>query len=67
MGGLPRRFVSALAALALVLSLAPAVAAADPIFGTPTATSKFGTGIDFSQPITISEPVDRVEILLTYA
>ena len=62
-----RRLVSVAAAVVLMVSLVPVVAAADPVFGTPTATSKFGSGIDFSQPITISEPVDRVEILLTYA
>ena len=56
-----------LASLALLASLAPSVAAAEPTFGTPTATSKFGTGIDFSQPVTVDEPIVRAELLLTIA
>jgi hypothetical protein len=42
------------------------VSAADPAtFGQPTATSKFGDGLDFSQPVTIDGSVQRVEILLS--
>jgi len=68
MGPVVGRIVSLLVTLAVVLSLAPAVAAAPPpVFGTPTATSTFGTGIDFTQPITTSEPIARVELLLTIA
>lgn len=37
-------------ALLAVLCLAGPVAAASPTFGTPTASSKFGTGITFTQP-----------------
>ena len=40
--------------------------AADAVaFGTPSATSKFGDGVDFRQPVTISGPPLRVEILIT--
>ena len=49
------------------MSLVPAVAAAEPTFGTPTATSKFGVGIDFTQPFHVDEPLARVELLLTFA
>jgi hypothetical protein len=37
-------------ALLAVLCLAGPVAAASPTFGTPTASSRFGTGITFTQP-----------------
>ena len=36
-------------------------------FGTPTADSTFGTGIAFSQPVTVSAAIGRVEMLLTFA
>lgn len=51
----------------IAAALAPAsVAAAEPsvTFGTPTASSSFGTGVDFVQPVTISSPIRRVEILV---
>ncbi len=52
----------------LSLGVVPAVAGASSwTFGTPTADSTFGTGIVFSQPITIDRPIGRVEILLTFA
>ena len=68
MGELTRR-VAALAAIAiLVLGLAPAASAASwATFGTPTASSTFGTGVEFNQPVTIGRAVARVEILLTVA
>ncbi len=57
----------ALAAACLLgwsLALAAPAAAADPVtFGTPTATSTFGDGIHFSQPVTITAPIQQVEIL----
>ena len=59
------------AALALAASLAALAApvatlAADPAaFGTPTASSKFGDGVDFSQPVTVSAAIRRVEILIS--
>ena len=62
------RVVAAVMAVGLLLSLVPhAVAAAPATFGTPTADSTFGTGIVFKQPITIDQPIGRVEILLTFA
>ncbi|HEX7949442.1 MAG TPA: peptidase MA family metallohydrolase [Candidatus Limnocylindrales bacterium] len=52
----------------LVLGVAPAASAASwATFGTPTAKSTFGTGVQFSQPVTIDKAVARVEILLTVA
>src|SRR6476620_9591491 len=59
-----RRLLPVLATLTLLASLAPAVAAAGPTFGTPTATSKFDTGVVFNQPITVDEPIARAELLL---
>ncbi|MEO8229492.1 MAG: peptidase MA family metallohydrolase [Chloroflexota bacterium] len=41
------------------------VAAADPAFGTPTATAKYGDGVTFSQPLTPVAGIRRVEILLS--
>lgn len=34
-------------------------------FGTPTVSSSFASGVSFSQPITVSEPAGRVELLVT--
>ena len=65
----PRR---ALAALFLAVALgtatlavaAPVVAAAEPTFGTPTATSTFLQSIDVEQPATLPSGVQRVEALV---
>lgn len=47
---------------------APVSAATSPaIFATPTAKSTFGTGIVFSQPVTIDRRNTRIELLLTIA
>ena len=68
MSPLTRRLVPLVVAAGLLLSLAPVAAAATPVtFGTPTADSTFGTGIVFSQPVTVSAPIARVELLLTVA
>jgi hypothetical protein len=65
---LSRRLVPLLVAAGLVLSLAPVAVAATPVtFGTPIADSTFGTGIVFNQPVTVSAPIARVELLLTVA
>jgi hypothetical protein len=70
-GAVRRRLVALVAALGLLSSLAPALtvaAAASPAtFGTPTATSTFGTGVVFSQPVTVGAAIGRVELLLTIA
>lgn len=51
-----------------VLPFAGAVRAADPVtFGTPTATGAFGDDIVFTQPVTVSRSLARVELLLTFA
>jgi peptidase MA superfamily protein len=63
-----RRLLAVVAATGLLLSLVPTVAAAGPVtFGTPTATSKFGTGITLTQPLTVAKSIGRVELLLTIA
>ena len=52
----------------LFVSLAPPAAAATlGTFGTPTATSTFEKGVTFSQPVTVNEALDRVELLVTSA
>ena len=68
MGPVGRRLLPVFAVVGLILGLAPAVGAASPpTFGTPTATSMFDSGIDFRQPITGGDAIDRVELLLTFA
>ena len=70
MGELIRRLAALMALAAVVLSVAPgAAAAAAPwaTFGQPTAHSTYGTGVTFSQPVTVDQRVARVELLLTVA
>lgn len=69
MGGLMRRILTIGAAIGLLLSLVPttAMAASPATFGTPTATSTYGTGIVFSQPVTVTQALGKVELLLTIA
>ena len=63
-----RRIASVLLGIALLAGLAPVASAAGPAtFGTPTAKSTFGTGVVFDQPVTITAPLGRVELLLTFA
>ncbi len=53
---------------ALALDVAPVTAAATwATFGTPTARSTYGTGVEFSQPVTVDKAVGRMELLLTVA
>lgn len=63
------RTALAVGLLGFVASLAPAgVQAADwARFGTPTAESSFTEGLEFRQPVTIDQPLARVELLLTIA
>jgi hypothetical protein len=64
---LPRALAAALLLAALALGIRPVgAAAAGATFGTPTATSTFGQGLSFSQPVDLGVPVDRVELLLTF-
>ena len=52
----------------LLLALAPAALAADLAdFGTPTVKSDYGTGITFEQPVSVTQPIRRLELLLTFA
>ncbi len=44
----------------------PTVAAAATRFGTPTASSTYGTGITFDQPATLDATIARAEVLLTF-
>jgi hypothetical protein len=50
--------------VAVAIGSAP-VAAADPTFGTPTATANYGAGVTFSQPFTPATAIRRVEILIS--
>ncbi len=68
MGGLTLRLSVVGLLGALVLALAPTAAGASwATFGTPTARSTFGTGVEFRQPVSIDKAVARVELLLTVA
>jgi hypothetical protein len=61
-----RLAVAAFVLSAPTLARPAAVLAADPVvFGTPTASSTFGDGIRFRQPITVSAPLARVELLVS--
>jgi len=59
--------IAALLAVWLVALLPGSVAAADVDFGTPAATSSFVTGVEFSQPVTLARPIERLELLITTA
>lgn len=70
MNRLDRRVVRLVAGALLLLAslgIAAPVLAADPTFGTPTFTSKFGEGITVTQPVTLDAVPARVEVLLTFA
>ena len=58
------RLAAAAFLLLAALSMAPAVAAADPTFGEAVATARFAEGIDVEQPATIPEEVIRVEAVV---
>lgn len=59
--------VLAVVGLLGALAAPAAVLAADPSFGTPVVEARFGVGIEFEQPVTLDEPVARVELLVTSA
>jgi hypothetical protein len=59
-------FVVALVAWAAIGSGAAAVLGASITFGTPTATSTFGKGVDFNQPYTGGGTFSEVDIVITY-
>ncbi len=66
-----RAAISLLAGALLAVVVALPAAAADVSdlgdFGTPSATGTFGQDIEFRQPVTVARPLDRVELLVTYA
>ncbi len=59
--------LAGLMAVWLAAMLPGNVAAVGVVFGTPTATSTFGTGITFTQPVTLTAAAVRVELLVTTA
>jgi hypothetical protein len=59
-------FVAAVVAWAAIGSSAAAVLGASTPFGTPTATSMFGKGIDFTQPYSGGGTIREVDIVITY-
>jgi hypothetical protein len=68
MGRLIRRLAVLGVLSTIVLGLAPVASAATlATFEPPTAVAAYGSGIQFSQPVTILKPVVRVELLLTVA
>ncbi len=64
----PARVLFALvASLGLAIGLAaPGVRAGDVSFGTPSATSVYGTGVTFVQPVTVGGTIRRTELLITF-
>ena len=62
-----RLIASVLVAAGLLLGPVQTAVAADPSFGTPTATAEFGEEIVFRQPVTLDEPIARAELLITFA
>jgi hypothetical protein len=55
------------ASLGLALGLAvPGVRADNVSFGTPSATSVYGTGVTFVQPVTVGGTIRRTELLITF-
>ena len=66
---LQARLASFLAAVALVAVLASPVLGADDTavtFGKPEGSSKYGEQIEFTQPIELGTPADRLEVRLTF-
>lgn len=61
-----RALSAAFLAVFVLLGSSAVALAASVTFGTPTATSKFGQGIDFNQPYTTSATVTRAEISIDY-
>ena len=59
-------FVAAVLAWAAIGSSAAAVLGASITFGTPTATSTFGKGIEFTQPYSGAGTFREVDIVITY-
>ncbi len=55
------------ALLVLMSSAAPVMGASRATFGQPSATSSYGQGIQFDQPVDVAADVRRVELLLTVA
>lgn len=51
-------------AFVLALALPGSVAAASARFGEPTATSTWGTGVEFVEPVVLERDATRVELLL---
>ena len=57
--------VFASASVWLAPGLPGPASAADPAFGTPTASAEYGKGVTFEQPFTPTSEVKRVEVLVT--
>jgi hypothetical protein len=61
-----RLVTAGVVALLWSVTVAGPAVAADPVtFGTPTASSTFGQGVDFNQPVTLPGDQQRVEILIS--
>ena len=73
MGGLrpvasARRLLGLIAILALLVGTTPtAIAASFATFGTPSASGDFGEDIVFRQPVTLDGPIEKAELLITFA
>jgi hypothetical protein len=60
-----RRGLAAIVLGSWLAAAAPA-AAATAAFGEPTAAATFGQGVEFRQPVTITGPIRRAELLVSY-
>jgi hypothetical protein len=63
------RLAAFLMAVALLAVIAPPMLGADDIsvtFGKPEGSSKYGEQIEFTQPIELGAPADRLEVRLTF-
>ena len=59
-----RLIASVLVAVGLLLGTVATAAAAEPSFGSPTATAAFGKEIVFRQPVTVDGPIAKAELLI---
>ena len=60
------RAVLVVLVVAAWLASAVPVAAATATFGQPVISARFGSGVDFRQPVSIAGAIRRVELLVTY-
>ncbi len=65
-GALGRGLAAATLVVAALAAPPSTLAATDVTFGTPAGESRFGVGLEFSQPVETTAGITRVELLLTF-